>query len=116
MSTPVSLVKFFQDDPSRVSVEPDGLRGRVVRGLQHRQRRFRLGVYVYPPGWYSYSWRYGDFLPFGWYSTRYYLNDWWSYGLPMPPIGCEWVRVGDDAYLVDIWSGRVLSVYYDLFW
>ncbi len=79
-------------------------------------RRFRLGVYAYPRGWYSNSWRYGDILPYGWYGSNYYLNDYWSYGLPMPPIGCEWVRVGDDAYLVDIWSGRVYSVYYNLFW
>jgi Ni/Co efflux regulator RcnB len=34
----------------------------------------------------------------------------------MPPVGCEWIRVGDDAVLVDVWSGQVLSVYYDLFW
>ena len=25
-------------------------------------------------------------------------------------------RVGGDAVLVDIWTGRVLAVYYDLFW
>jgi hypothetical protein len=34
----------------------------------------------------------------------------------MPPIGCEWIRVGRDALLVDIWSGEILSVYYDMFW
>jgi len=26
------------------------------------------------------------------------------------------VRVGDDAVLVDIWTGRILAVYYRLFW
>ncbi len=52
---------------------------------------------------------------YGWYGSGYYLN-FWSYGLPNPPIGCEWVRVGDDAMLVDIWSGEVLSVYYGIFW
>lgn len=61
------------------------------------------------------SWSFGDYLPGGWYSTSYYL-DWFRYGLPNPPIGCEWVRVGDNAILVDVWSGQVLSVYYDLFW
>jgi len=61
------------------------------------------------------SWSFGDYLPGGWYSSSYYL-DWFRYGLPQPPIGCEWVRVGDNAMLVDVWSGRVLSVYYDLFW
>jgi len=60
-------------------------------------------------------WSFGDYLPGGWYTNNYYL-DWWAYGLPQPPIGCEWVRVGDDALLVDIWSGEVLSVYYNLFW
>lgn len=61
------------------------------------------------------SWSFGDYLPGGWYSTAYYL-DWYRYGLPNPPVGCEWVRVGDNAILVDVWSGQVLSVYYDLFW
>ena len=36
--------------------------------------------------------------------------------MPYPPIGCEWVRVGNDALLVDIWTGRVVAVYYGLFW
>lgn len=61
------------------------------------------------------AWSFGDYLPYGWYSPSYYL-DAWRYGLPQPPIGCEWVRVGDNALLVDVWSGQVLSVYYDLFW
>jgi len=34
----------------------------------------------------------------------------------LPPVGCEWVRVGSDALLVDIWTGEVLSVEYGLFW
>jgi Ni/Co efflux regulator RcnB len=61
------------------------------------------------------SWSFGDYLPGGWYSQSYYLNS-GMYGLPYPPVGCEWVRVGDDALLVDVWSGQVLSVYYNLFW
>ena len=61
------------------------------------------------------QWAFGDYLPGGWYGQSYYLNS-GQYGLPYPPVGCEWVRVGDDALLVDVWSGEVLSVYYDLFW
>ena len=60
-------------------------------------------------------WSFGDYLPGGWYGQSYYL-DAYEYGLPYPPAGCEWVRVGDDAILVDVWSGQVLSVMYDLFW
>ena len=88
---------------------------RQWRRSYHAPRRFRAAPYRYPRGWYEREWFYGDILPWGWFGGGYYLN-WWSYGLPMPPIGCEWVRVGSDALLVDVWSGRVVTVYYDLFW
>ncbi|HWW24776.1 MAG TPA: RcnB family protein, partial [Caulobacter sp.] len=78
-------------------------------------QRYRVPAYRYPRGFYARRWAFGDYLPGGWYGSPYYL-DAWRYGLPYPPIGCEWVRVGDDAVLVDVWSGQVLSVYYDLFW
>jgi hypothetical protein len=68
-----------------------------------------------PPGYYSYSWRYGDTLPWSWYTPSYYLNDYWRYGLPMPPIGMEWVRIGRDAVLVDVFTGRVYQVVSYLF-
>ncbi|HRD29307.1 MAG TPA: RcnB family protein [Caulobacter sp.] len=85
------------------------------RRAYHAQRRYRVAPYRYPSGWYARSWAYNDFLPFGWFTASYYLNA-GAYGLPYPPIGCEWVRVGQDALLVDIWTGRVISVYYGLFW
>jgi Ni/Co efflux regulator RcnB len=88
---------------------------RSWRRTYHAPKRYRVPSYRYPSGWYVRSWNYGDFLPWGWFTTSYYLNASY-YGLPYPPIGCEWIRVGDDAYLVDIWSGRIVSVYYDLFW
>lgn len=82
----------------------------------YAQQRYRAPVWRAPSGWYVRTWSFGDFLPWGWYDQQYYLSNYWSYGLPMPPVGCEWVRSGDDAILVDVWSGRVLSVYYNLFW
>ena len=78
-------------------------------------QRYRIAPYRYPRGWFPRIWVFGDFLPWGWYSDSYYL-DWRYYGLPVPPIGCEWIRVGQDALLVDVWSGEVLSVYRYLFW
>jgi len=78
-------------------------------------RRFRVDPFRAPYGYYSHAWRYGETLPYGWYSTGRYL-DWWYFGLPRPPIGCEWVRLGSDAVLVDIWTGRVLSVAWRMFW
>lgn len=85
------------------------------RRTYHATHRYRTQRYRTPPGFYIRSWVFGDYLPHGWYAPNYYL-DWWSYGLPRPPIGTEWVRSDDDALLVDTWSGEVLSVYYDLFW
>lgn len=88
---------------------------RRYRPSYRAPQRFRIAPYRAPPGFYNRSWSYGDRLPFGWFGSSYYLN-FSSYGLPYPPIGAEWVRVGSDALLVDIWSGQVLSVYYGLFW
>jgi Ni/Co efflux regulator RcnB len=80
------------------------------------QRQFRFGGYrSYPSGWAYRPWYYGQFLPFGWYGQQYYLN-WADYGLPAPPIGCEWVAQGPDALLVDVWTGEVLSVYQGVFY
>jgi Ni/Co efflux regulator RcnB len=76
----------------------------------YAERRFRFGGYRYwPSGWYLRAWNYGDFLPYGWFASQYYL-DWADYGLPPPPIGCEWIAQGPDAVLVDVWTGEVLSV------
>lgn len=77
--------------------------------------RYR-GPYWRPPeGFYVRAWRYGEVLPRGWYSPDYRLFDWWSFGLPEPPPGYDWVRVGPDALLVD-YSGRIFQVVRAVFW
>jgi Ni/Co efflux regulator RcnB len=73
------------------------------------QRRFHFAGGGYPGGWYARTWGYGDYLPVGWFTPDFYL-DFGYYGLPEPPVGCEWVREGPDAVLVDVWTGEVLSV------
>ena len=82
----------------------------------HQRYRWRGPVWRPPVGFYSFRWQWGQTLPWSWYTPNYYLNDYWAYGLPMPPIGCEWVRVGDDAILVDVFTGRIYQVVYNLFW
>ena len=79
------------------------------------ERRFYVRPYDYPQGWYARSWYFGDYLPWGWFAPNYYL-DWGNYGLPSPPIGAEWIREGHDALLIDIYTGEVLSVEYNVFW
>lgn len=80
------------------------------------QRRFRLSPYYRPNGWFYQRWTFGQILPFVFFSQNYWIDSYWSYGLPTPPYGCEWVRYGDDALLVDVESGEILQVVYGLFY
>jgi Ni/Co efflux regulator RcnB len=89
---------------------------RIVPPVFHAERRFRGGSYIAPYGFYDRTWGYGDILPRGWYGSSYYIDDWSDYGLPIPPVGYEWTRIGDDAVLVDTYTGRIVQVVYDLFW
>ena len=73
------------------------------------------GYYRVPYGFYAQSWYFGQVLPWSWYAPDYYIDDWSYYGLQPPAYGCEWVREGNDALMVDVYSGRVLSVVYSLF-
>jgi len=89
---------------------------RAYPPVYRSHQRFRGGFYRPPSGFYARSWVFGDILPYGWYGSQYYIDDWWTYGLPIPPAGYEWVRIGDDAALVDTFNGRIVQVVYDLFW
>ncbi|OXE37111.1 MAG: hypothetical protein CGW95_03460 [Phenylobacterium zucineum] len=85
----------------------------------HRWRnpnRYRGWDYRPPNGYYARTWIFGDLLPRTWWLPDDRITQWWNYGLPRPPLGSEWVRVGDDALLIDRITGRVFQVIYDLFW
>jgi hypothetical protein len=86
--------------------------------VRHTRAPYRYRAYAWtpPPGWYARRWAWGEVLPRHWYAAAGYWLDWRAYNLPWPPVGCEWVRLGRDAILVDVWTGEVLSVWYDLFW
>jgi hypothetical protein len=78
--------------------------------------RYRVGPYRPPYGWYVRAWGYGDVLPGGWYGPNFWIDDFYDYDLPWPPPGMHWVRVGDDALLVDDYFGRIVQVIRDMFW
>lgn len=80
------------------------------------QQRFRAGPYRAPYGYYVRAWAFGDFLPRPWFAQSYWMNDFEDYGLPYPPPGFEWVRVGPDAIMVDQYSGRVVQVVRGIFY
>jgi Ni/Co efflux regulator RcnB len=78
--------------------------------------RFHAGAYRAPYGYYVRAWGFGDFLPRGWFGQSYWLGDFIDYGLPYPPPGYQWVRVGPDALMVDRFTGRIVQVVRGIFW
>ena len=68
-------------------------------------RRFHVGAYVRPSGFYVHHWTFGEFLPvFFFADSTYWILDWGDFYLEAPPPGTIWVRVGDDALLIDQFS------------
>jgi Ni/Co efflux regulator RcnB len=78
--------------------------------------RFRAPVYRYPAGWAYRQWAFGAFLPSVFLVSDYTLWDYWVYGLPAPPPGYHWIRVGPDALLVRYGDGYVLDAIYGIFY
>ena len=79
-------------------------------------RRFRVGIYRAPPGYYYRRWRYGDYLPGAYYARSFWLTDFVIYGLFPPPPGLIWVRYGPDAMLIDEYTGEIVQVRYNVFY
>jgi Ni/Co efflux regulator RcnB len=79
----------------------------------HRYRGFEWSP---PRDYYYRAWRFGEILPYGWYAPDYRILDWWNFDLPAPPPGYDWVRVGDDALLVEGETGRIVQVVRYVFW
>lgn len=73
-------------------------------------------VYVKPPGWYAHRWTFGERLPRAFFMPDYFILDFTAYGLLAPWDGYEWVRYGDDALLIDVDTGEVIRVEYDVFY
>jgi hypothetical protein len=78
--------------------------------------RFHVRPYHRPPHFFLHGWGFGEFLPPAWYGPDYLIADWWDYDLPAPPYGFDWVRVGDDALLIDDDTGRIVQAIRGLFW
>ena len=78
--------------------------------------RFRASPYRYPSGFGYSRWGFGAFLPFAFLASDYTLYQYWVYGLPAPPPGYHWIRVGPDALLVRYGDGYVLDAVYGIFY
>ena len=77
---------------------------------------YRDGAYSPPSGYEPRHWGHGDRLPDGYYARNYWIGDFVAFGLFAPPPDLVWVRVGDDALLVNQESGEVIQVEYGVFY
>ena len=65
-----------------------------------------------PPGHAKKLWHRGEVLPRDY--RDHYIEDWRRYdGLYRAPAGHRWVRVDNEAYLIDVTSGLVAEVLVD---
>lgn len=89
------------------------------RAYRYRNRAaFHLPRYYAPSGWgYGYRrFNVGVTLSSGLWGQNYWIDDPFSYRLPDAWGPYRWVRYFNDALLVDIRSGQVVDVEYDIFW
>jgi Ni/Co efflux regulator RcnB len=87
-----------------------------MRRAFNAPQRFHFGTYHRPSGWYFHRWTFGEFLPAFFFARNYWILDWANFDLDDPPPGTVWVRVGDDALLIDEYSGEVIEVVYGIFY
>ncbi len=77
--------------------------------------RYHWRPYIRPHGWFYRRWVFGQVMPRIFWVRNYWITDFWMFGLTIPPYGCEWVRYGDDAILIDVNTGEILQVVYGIF-
>lgn len=78
---------------------------------RHHFRR----AYNPPQGFYYRRRIVGDVVFRGFWATQYRIFDYWLFGLPVPPIACEWVQYDRDLLLIDTRNGAVVEVIYGFF-
>lgn len=76
---------------------------------------FRGPAYVGPRGWRYRPVAEGYRLQPGFYGERYWIADPYRYRLPAAVGPTRWVRYGNDVLLVNVRSGRVMTVYNSFF-
>jgi Ni/Co efflux regulator RcnB len=106
----------FGQRPSNWNERPRDFSRRDYQFNATATDRFHWGSYDRPDGWYYRRWGFGEYLPGAFWARDYWLTSWWLFDLAIPPYGFEWVRYGDDALLVNVYTGQILEVEYDVFY
>jgi Ni/Co efflux regulator RcnB len=94
-------------------------RGRKVAGFHWSRRaphRYHAAAWHAPRGFSYRRFSIGERIPAVLLVADFFLTDYVSYGLDVPPDGYIWVRDGNDAVLVDRYTGEVIAVEYDVFY
>ena len=86
----------------------------TYRGRQFAQVRVR--PFYYPRGFTYRRYYAGSFLPTLFLTQQYFFDEFYDVGLPPPPPGTRWIEYGPDALLVDVFTGQVIDVIYDVFY
>jgi Ni/Co efflux regulator RcnB len=87
-------------------------------GYNHYDGNARHGYYSYnnAPRYYGYNnygprFYRGGYVPHSYLQPRYYVNNWRAYpALYAPPVGYQWVQVGDDFLLVALATGLIANL------
>ncbi len=78
--------------------------------------RYDAGAFAAPSGYTYTRYALGDHVPAVLLSSNnLMLSDYANFQLDAPPDGLEWIRVGNDALLVDRTNGEVIQTDYNLF-
>lgn len=85
---------------------------------QRNRSAYRLPRYYAPRGYHYGYQRFSIGITLGQmlFSSNYWINDPWAYRLPPAYGPYRWVRYYNDALLVDVDTGEVVDVIYDIFW
>lgn len=81
----------------------------------HREA-YRRPAYVGPRGYAYRPVAVGHRFDRAYYGDRYWVRNYSNYRLPAPRAGHRWVRYGNDVVLINMRSGRVVTVYNKFFW
>jgi len=90
-----------------------------VQALRHNiqaRSRYRAGAYQPPRGYAQRRWGFGQRLPSSYYARNYWISNFLFYSLFAPPTGLVWVRVGSDAFLIDMYDGEIIQARYNVFY
>jgi len=76
---------------------------------------YDAGVWNAPADYSARHFNLGDRLPGDLMESNYALSDYDAYNLAAPPTGTEWIRVGQDAFLVRADDGEIIQADYGVF-